>query len=251
MEVRKGLNTVLIEKRAPGGQAGTSSRIENYLGFPKGLSGSELSRRAITQATRFGVEFLLPSEVVSIQYKENYKIMELADGSTINTRSIIVTTGVEYRKLETKGISEFTGAGIYYGAATTEAHALKDKIVYIVGGGNSAGQGAMYLSKFAKKVTILIRKPDLTSSMSSYLIDQIAGTDNIEVRGYTEVSEAQGGDHLERLILRDKQSGEEETVEANGLFIFIGARPFTEWLSDHLIKNPRGFLENGRFFKDL
>lgn len=241
----EGLNTVLIEKRAPGGQAGTSSRIENYLGFPKGLSGAELSRRAISQATRFGIEFLSPQQVNSISFHDNYKILELEDGSKINAKSIIVTTGVDYRKHPAKGIDNFTGAGIYYGAATTEAHAVKDQEVYIVGGGNSAGQAAMYLSKFASNVYIIIRKPDLSSSMSQYLIDQIGDTENIKVLGFTEVIETLGDERLEKVVLKDNEQGSERTVEAGALFIFIGAKPKTEWLNIDVIKDPRGFLETG------
>jgi thioredoxin reductase (NADPH) len=242
----EGLKTLLIEKRAPGGQAGTSSRIENYLGFPKGLSGADLSRRAISQVTRFGVEFLSPLEVTKIETKDGYKILSLANGSTINTKSVVITTGVDYRKLEAKGISDFTGAGVYYGAATTEAGACKDKNVFVVGGGNSAGQGAVYLSNFAKKVSILIRKDDLTSTMSSYLIDQINGIDNIEVIGNTEVKEARGDDRLAELILDHKDGGNERTVDAGALFIFIGAKPFTDWLENHVLKDQRGFVATGR-----
>jgi len=167
----EGLKTLLIERRAPGGQAGTSSRIENYLGFPTGISGSELTRRAMTQATRLGTEFLSPRSVNSIEQKDGYKKILFEDGGCVDTRSIVITTGVDYRQLDTKGISDFTGAGVYYGAAMTEATACKGQDVYIVGGGNSAGQAAMYLSKFAKNVNILVRKADLTSTMSAYLID--------------------------------------------------------------------------------
>lgn len=245
----EGLNTVLIEKRAPGGQAGTSSRIENYLGFPKGLSGSELSRRAITQATRFGIEFLSPQEVQDITSKDSYKIIKLGDGSEINARTVIVTTGVNYRTHPAKGIENFTGAGVYYGAATTEAHSIKDKEVYIVGGGNSAGQAAMYLSKFAANVYIIIRKPDLTSSMSSYLIDQIGETPNIQVQGHTELTEVCGTERLEKVKLRNNQTNEEREAEAAGLFIFIGAKPVTDWLTMEVIKDTRGFLETGPSLK--
>jgi thioredoxin reductase (NADPH) len=241
----EGLKTLLIEKRAPGGQAGTSSRIENYLGFPKGLSGAELSRRAITQATRFGIEFLSPQEVNKIEIQHPYKILTLADGNKVNTRSIVITTGVNYRQLETKGLDKFTGAGVYYGAATTEAAACRNGDVYIVGGGNSAGQAAMYLARFARKVYIIIRKPDLSSSMSSYLIDQINGTENIEVKGSTEVMEALGDERLQQLIIRDNSEGEENKVDAIALFIFIGARPYTDWLDEDLIKDQRGFLLTG------
>lgn len=241
----EGLNTLLIEKRAPGGQAGTSSRIENYLGFPKGLSGADLSRRAITQATRFGIEFLSPQEVTGIKLQDGYKILTLKDGTTINTRSIIITTGVDYRKHPAKGIEDFTGAGVYYGAATTEAYACKNEDVYIVGGGNSAGQAAMYLSKFAKNVYIVIRRPDLSSSMSQYLIDQIDGTENITLLPHTEVTSVSGGEKLENVELFNKESQDSKTVPARALFIFIGTKPITEWLEINLLKDEKGFLETG------
>ncbi|MEO1099344.1 MAG: FAD-dependent oxidoreductase [Bacteroidota bacterium] len=241
----EGVNTLLVEKRAPGGQAGTSSRIENYLGFPKGLSGAELSRRAITQATRFGIEFLSPVEVVGIKLKDNYKILELADGKEVNARSVIITTGVNYRKLEAKGLDNFTGAGVYYGAANTEANACRGTDVYIVGGGNSAGQAAMYLSNFANSVSILIRKPDLSNSMSQYLIDQIDGTENINVLGFTEIIEAHGNGRLEQLTIRDNNKQEEKTVDAGALLIFIGAKPYTDWLELDIIKDGKGFIETG------
>ncbi len=241
----EGLNTVLIEKRAPGGQAGTSSRIENYLGFPKGLSGAELSRRAITQATRFGIEFLSPREVQSIDLNENYKSLTMEDGTKINARTIILTTGVDYRTHPAKSIDKFTGAGIYYGAATTEAQSIKDKDVYIVGGGNSAGQAAMYLSKFAKDLFIVIRKPDLSASMSQYLIDQIAEVPNIHLLGETEIVEVKGDERLENVVLRDNNTSEERTATAGGLFIFIGAKPVTDWLSLEVIKDEKGFIETG------
>ncbi|MEM1360053.1 MAG: FAD-dependent oxidoreductase, partial [Bacteroidota bacterium] len=182
----EGLKTLLIEKRAPGGHAGTSSRIENYLGFPSGLSGSELTRRAMAQTLRFGVELVSPREVSDIKIQDNYKILTLDDGTEVKTRAVILTTGVQYRKLPAEGADKFAGAGVYYGAAMTEAKACTNQTIYVVGGGNSAGQGAVYLSKFAKEVHILIRKPDLTSSMSSYLIDQIDGIDNIHVHGHRQ-----------------------------------------------------------------
>ena len=242
----EGLKTLLIEKRAPGGQAGTSSRIENYLGFPKGLSGSDLARRAITQATRFGVEFLSPQEVVNIKLNDQYKTICISDGSEINAKAVVVTTGVNYRKLENGAISDFTGAGVYYGAAMTEAHAFKDKQVYLVGGGNSAGQAAMYLSTFAEKVYIAIRRDSLASSMSSYLIDQINGTENIELLTHREVVDARGDGHLQGLTLKNCEDDSTYDVDADGLFIFIGAKPYTEWIHDHVIKNNRGFIETGR-----
>ncbi len=242
----EGLKTLLIEKRAPGGQAGTSSRIENYLGFPNGLSGSDLARRAITQATRFGVEFLSPQEVVSIEVKDQYKTLSLSDGSSVNAKAVVVTTGVNYRKLESKGVSDFTGAGIYYGAAMTEAHAFKDKQVYIVGGGNSAGQAAMYLSSFAKNVYIAVRRESLVATMSSYLIDQIDKTENIDLLPFTEVEEACGDGKLQKLVLKDSKDDSFRDVEADGLFIFIGAKPYTEWIESDIIKNERGYLETGK-----
>ncbi len=242
----EGLKTLMIEKRAPGGQAGTSSRIENYLGFPNGLSGSDLTRRAISQARRLGAEFLSPLEVTSIKLLDNYKILELSDSSEVKTRSIVIATGVNYRKLEAEGVNKFTGAGVYYGAATTEANACTDKEVYVVGGGNSAGQAAMYLSNFAKNVYIIIRKEDLTTSMSRYLIDQIDRTENIQVIGNTEVVEACGENSLEKITLEHGETKERNTVEAASLFIFIGNKPFTDWIPIDMIKNTKGFIVTGR-----
>lgn len=241
----EGLETILIEKHAPGGQAGTSSRIENYLGFPKGLSGSELSRRAIAQATRFGIEFLNPQTVTNIELRDNYKILTLENGEQVNARSVIITTGVQYRKLVAENIDDFTGAGVYYGAANTEAQACRGKDVYIVGGGNSAGQAAMYLSKYAEKVYITIRKPDLSLSMSQYLIDQIDQTENIEVLGYTEVVGVNGNGKMDGLVLENNQTKEKKEAAAGALLIFIGAKPVTDWLGVELIKNPKGFIETG------
>ena len=245
----EGLKTLLIERRAPGGQAGTSSRIENYLGFPTGLSGAELTRRAITQAARLGTEFMSPQTVSSIQQKDGYKRIILEDAEDIITRSVVVTTGVDYRKLETPGMSKFTGAGIYYGAAMTEATACRDKQVYIVGGGNSAGQAAMYLSKFAKSVYILIRKDSLSYTMSAYLIDQIAGESNIEVMPDTEITTAYGSEKLEGLDIKNLKSGETVRKPADALYIFIGAKPFTDWLGVDIIKDEKGFIETGRDLK--
>lgn len=242
----EGLKTLLIEKRAPGGQAGTSSRIENYLGFPNGLSGADLTRRAISQAKRLGTEFLSPLEVKSIRIQDQYKILALSDDSEIKTRSIIISTGVNYRKLEAPGVHDFTGAGVYYGAATTEAHACQDKDIFVVGGGNSAGQAAMYLANYACKVCILIRKPDLSSSMSQYLIDQINQTSSIEVLGYSEVVEARGNGHLEEITIENIETGERRNAAAAALFIFIGNRPFTDWINLEIIKDRKGFIETGR-----
>ncbi len=243
----EGLKTLLIERKAPGGQAGTSSRIENYLGFPSGLSGADLTRRAVTQATRFGAEFLSPQEVREIEIKEGgYKKLILADGNTIHAKALVITTGVDYRRLETEGLETYTGAGVYYGAATTEATTCKDKEVFVVGGGNSAGQAAVYLSNYARQVNILIRRPGLEETMSSYLIDQISGIPNIRVHPCTEISRASGGERLEKLELRDLVSGEVRDEPADAVFIFIGARPYTEWLAETLVKDPKGFIETGR-----
>ena len=242
----EGLRTVMIERRAPGGQAGTSSRIENYLGFPNGLSGAELSRRAMSQATRFGVEVLSPQEVTDISSKDNYKVITLRDGSVLNARSVIITTGVDYRSLEAEDVDKFTGAGVYYGASTTEAHACKDQDVYIVGGGNSAGQSAMYLSNHAKRVFIVVRKKDLSSTMSQYLIDQISGTSNIEIVGETVVGKVYGDDKLEELCLEDVNTKAQRQAKAAALFIFIGAKPVTEWIKLNVIKDDKGFIETGR-----
>ncbi len=242
----EGLRTILVDKRAPGGQAGTSSRIENYLGFPNGLSGADLTRRAITQAQRFGVEFLAPQEVISIKSKGQYKHISMVDGSEVVARAIVLSTGVAYHKLENESLDKYTGAGVYYGAATTEAYAFKGRPVYIVGGGNSAGQGAMYLSRTASEVCICVRRTDLSSTMSQYLIDQIATTPNIKVLGCTEVVEGLGSELLECLVLEDMNTKERRTVKAAGLFVFIGTKPYTDWIEMDIIKDTKGFIATGR-----
>jgi thioredoxin reductase (NADPH) len=245
----EGLKTLLVERRSPGGQAGTSSRIENYLGFPNGLSGPELTRRAITQATRLGAEVLLPRSVRDICQKDGYKKIILDSGEEVNSHSVVITTGVDYRKLETEGIADFTGAGVYYGAAMTEAAAFRDRDVFIVGGGNSAGQAAMHLSKFARKVRIIIRRDDLTSTMSAYLIDQLATRGNIGILANSEIVSATGSGHLEELRIINRQTDVTETHHADALYIFIGARPYTEWIGLDIIKDEKGFLETGRDLK--
>jgi thioredoxin reductase (NADPH) len=242
----EGLKTLLIERKAPGGQAGTSSRIENYLGFPAGLSGADLTRRAITQSARFGTDFLSPQSVKEIKLKDNYKTIILDDGTEVITKAVVITTGVDYRQLNTPGIDKFTGAGIYYGAAMTEAASCKDKHVYVVGGGNSAGQAAMYLSKFAKEVFILIRKANLSETMSSYLIDQLGGQSNIKLMPCSEITEASGDNNLQHLTIRDLNTNEVKTVDADALYIFIGAKPYTDWLCKDIITNGKGFIETGR-----
>jgi thioredoxin reductase (NADPH) len=228
------------------GPAGTSSRIENYLGFPSGLSGADLTRRAMSQATRLGAAFLSPQSVSDIKQKDGYKTIVLEDGPDILTRAVVITTGVDYRKLEVKGVENFTGAGIYYGAANTEASACKGRDVFIIGGGNSAGQSAMYLSKFASSVSIVIRKDDLSATMSAYLIEQIELTPNIHVLPNTELIEAMGDLHLDKLTLINIKTKETETREAGALYIFIGARPYTDWIKLEIIKNDKDFIETGR-----
>lgn len=242
----EGLKTLVIERKAPGGQAGTSSRIENYLGFPSGLSGADLTRRAISQARRLGAELLTPQSVKDIRQKDGYKMIILDDNSEIISRTVVITTGVDYRKLDVPGVENFTGAGIYYGAAITEAAACRDQDVYIIGGGNSAGQAAMYLSKFASSVYILIRRKDLTDTMSAYLIDQIKATRNIEVMPCTEIAEAIGENYLEKLKLINVNSNETTEREAGALYIFIGAKPFTDWIQLDIIKDKKQFIETGR-----
>jgi len=241
----EGLKTLLIERRAPGGQAGTSSRIENYLGFPVGISGAELTHRGTTQATRLGTEIVSPVEVTGILNNNGYKTVLLENGTAINTRSVIITTGVNYRRLEQKGVPELTGAGIYYGAAMTEAAACKDQDVYIVGGGNSAGQAAMYLSKFASHVYVVIRKESLESTMSAYLIEQLHSTGNVSILPQSEIIEARGSERLEGLLIKKFTDGSELKVNAGALYVFIGAKPFTDWIALDILKDSKGFLETG------
>ena len=241
----EGLKTVLIEREAPGGQAGTSSRIENYLGFPAGLSGADLSQRAVAQARRFEVEILTPQEVAEVRVEDPYRVVRLADGTEISCHALLITTGVSYRKLEVPGVERLAGAGVYYGAAMTEALTCKDEDVYIVGGANSAGQAAMYFSQHARKVVILCRSGDLRKGMSEYLVKQIEDIPNIEVRVKSGVAAAFGEDHLERLTIKNSKTGDEETASARSLFIFIGAAPKTEWLDGVVERDERGFILSG------
>jgi len=242
----EGLKTLMIEKKAPGGQAGTSSRIENYLGFPSGLSGADLTRRALTQALRFGVELLSPCQVIDINTKDNYKILSLSNGPEIKTHTIIISTGVDYNTLDIKGINALTGAGVYYGAATAEAHSCKGKNIFIVGGGNSAGQAAMYLSSFAEKVFIVIRRNSLDATMSHYLIDQINKTKNITLINNSIIVEAAGNNKLETITLENIKTCKQESSEAAALFIFIGAKPITDWIKLNIIRDSKGFIVTGR-----
>jgi thioredoxin reductase (NADPH) len=242
----EGLRTLLIEKKAPGGQAGTSSRIENYLGFPAGLSGADLTRRAVTQAKRFGVELLSPCQVIDINIKDNYKILSLSGGPEIKTHTIILSTGVDYKTLDIDGLNELTGAGVYYGSATTEANSCRGQNAFVAGGGNSAGQAAMYLSGYAKNVFIIIRKKSLDLTMSRYLVNQINETPNISVITDSIIIDAAGKDHLECITLKNIETGKEQVYEVSALFIFIGARPVTDWINLNIIKDAKGFIETGR-----
>ena len=241
----EGLHTVMIEREAPGGQAGTSSRIENYLGFPSGLSGNDLARRAVTQARRFGVEILSPQEVTGMRVEDPYRFITLSDGSEISCHALILALGVSWRRLNVPGLDRLTGAGVYYGAAQTEALTCKDEDVYIIGGANSAGQAAMYFSKYARQVTMLVRGESLTKSMSQYLIEQIAETPNIAVQAHSSVVEAKGETSLEAIVIENTSTGETATVPAVSLFIFIGAVPRTEWLGGVVERDDRGFVMTG------
>ena len=241
----EGLRTIVVEQQAPGGQAGMSSRIENYLGFPGGISGAELARRASTQAKRFGAEILAAQEAVGLVVDGPSRTIKLRDGNELKCRAVLLATGVAYRELEAKGIDQLTGAGVYYGAAMTEGETVEGKDVYIVGAANSAGQAAMYFSKFAKNVTMLVRQDSLASAMSQYLSDQIGETDNIHVWTRTEVKEAIGSEQLEKLVLSRDGGQTTESVDANALFIFIGAVPRTEWLADIVARDDYGFIYSG------
>ncbi|MFF3673995.1 FAD-dependent oxidoreductase [Streptomyces sp. NPDC002120] len=241
----EGLSTLMLDSRAPGGQAGTSSLIENYLGFPSGLSGGDLTRRATIQASRFGAEILHPVEVVSLTRDDPAKILTLADGTEISAETVLLATGVSYNRLEAPGADRFEGAGLYYGAATTESSACISQHVFIVGGANSAGQAAVHFAKYAARVTILVRAASLDASMSRYLIDEIDRTPNIEVKVRTTVVRLDGDEHLERLTLHDADTGEDKEVPARFMFTFIGARPHTDWLAGVVERDEYGFVLTG------
>ncbi|HEU5385460.1 MAG TPA: FAD-dependent oxidoreductase [Streptosporangiaceae bacterium] len=241
----EGLRTVLVERTATGGQAGQSSRIENYLGFPDGVSGAQLTDRARRQAAKFGAEVLTTRNVTALDVCGSARRVRFADGTSIDAHTVILATGVSYRQLGAPGLADMTGRGVYYGSALTEASACLGQDVYIVGGANSAGQAAMYLSRHAKSVTLLVRGPSLERSMSYYLIKQIADVPNISVRTCTEIVEAAGEDHLESLTLRDSASGAAETVSAQLLFLFIGAAPLTDWLDGVVVRDSAGFVVAG------
>jgi thioredoxin reductase (NADPH) len=241
----EGLRTVLVEREAIGGQAGQSSRIENYLGFPSGIAGGDLARRATTQARRFGAEMLLTSEVSSLEVCGSARVVRLADGGQLSAQAVLLTTGVAYRRLGAPGVDRFAGSGVYYGATSTEAQSCGDEDVYIVGGANSAGQAAVFFARTARTVTIVVRGPTLEHSMSHYLIEQIAHLANVRVRTNSEVVEASGGDHLERLRIADRHAGTEEEIETSWLFVFIGAAPGTDWLGKEILRDDKGFVLTG------
>ncbi len=242
----EGMRTLLLDRHAPGGQAGTSSRIENYLGFPNGVSGSDLTRRALAQAQRLGAEFLAPLEVTGIAVDGGYKRLALADGRELVTRTMLAATGMLYREHPAPGVAEHTGAGVYYGAATTEGSVFGGRRVLVVGGGNSAGQGAMYISRYAKEVEIAVRREGLGETMSRYLVDQIARTPNIRVRPRTELANVDGRDRVERVTLRSLEDGSCRTEETDAVFIFIGTRPRSDWLPAGVLRDTKGFVLTGR-----
>jgi thioredoxin reductase (NADPH) len=241
----EGLHTVIVEREAPGGQAGMSSRIENYLGFPSGLSGGDLARRAVVQAKRFGVEILAPQEAVGVRTEGPYRIIKLADGNEISCHALMIASGVQWRRLEAPGIDQFQGAGVYYGGGATEALSCKGEIVYVVGGANSAGQAAMNFAKYAERVVMLVRGDSLASTMSQYLIDQIKETPNIQLWTHANVAEVHGDSHLEEISVLCSDTSKVERVPANAMFIFIGALPQTDWLGGTVERDERGFLLTG------
>lgn len=241
----EGLHTVMVEREAPGGQAGMSSRIENYLGFPTGLSGADLARRAVVQAQRFGVEILSPQEAVSVRTEGPYRIIKLADESEISCHALMVATGVQWRKLEAPGIDRLQGAGVYYGGGATEALSCKGEIVYVVGGANSAGQAAMNFAKHAERVVVLVRGEGLAATMSQYLIDQVQQMPNIQIWTHASVAEVHGDKRLEEISVLCSDTDKVERVPASSMFIFIGAMPRTEWLAGLVERDDRGFILTG------
>jgi thioredoxin reductase (NADPH) len=242
----EGLRTLMIDREATGGQAGTSSRIENYLGFPKGLSGADLARRATDQAKRLGAEILTAQEVTEVRVEDPYRFVTLTDGTELGCRALVIATGVSVRTLDVPGIDRLNGAGVYYGAALTEAANYRDRHVFVVGGANSAGQGAMFFSQYAYKVTVLVRSSALEKGMSQYLVDQICNNEKIEVLTRTEVVEAKGQDRLEALTLLNKDTGETETLPAAAVFLFIGAVPHSELVAGVVERNNAGFILTGQ-----
>ena len=241
----EGLRTILIEREAPGGQAGLSSRIENYLGFPSGLSGADLARRGVTQVRRFGTEVLAPADAVGLKIDGEYRVVKLANGQELVGHSVVIAAGVQWRQLDIPGIDKLTGAGVYYGAATTEAPACKDEEVFVVGGANSAGQAAVHFAEVARSVTLLVRADELSRSMSFYLDERIKKTKNISIITRCEVAGVYGEGHLDSIRLHHLDTDITEDRQASALFVFIGAEPHTEWLDGVLCRDAKGFLITG------
>jgi thioredoxin reductase (NADPH) len=242
----EGMRTLLVDAHGPGGQAGASSRIENYLGFPSGVSGSELTRRAVAQAQRLGAEILVPVCVAGLKVEGGYKRLALTDGREITARAVIAATGMTYREHPAEGISTFTGAGVYYGAAVTEARSCCDRRVMIIGGGNSAGQSAVYLSRFASEIQIVIRRSDLNQGMSKYLVNQIAAIPTIRVRPQTVAERVEGEGRLQQVWLRSLADNSVMVEDVDALFVFIGTRPHSDWLPSAILRNEKGFVLTGR-----
>ncbi len=241
----EGLKTVMLEREAPGGQAGLSSKIENYLGFPSGLSGNDLARRALAQAERFGVELLSPQEATAMRVEGPYRILRLGDGAELSCHTMMIATGVQWRRLEVPGMERLHGAGVYYGGSAAEALSCKNETVYVVGGANSAGQAAMNFSRYADKVIMLLRGSSLSSTMSQYLIDQIKERPNIQLWTHASLREVHGSSHLEEISVLCSDTGKTERVPATSVYIYIGALPQTDWLGDLVLRDERGFILTG------
>lgn len=241
----EGLSTLLIEERAPGGQAGESSRIENYLGFPKGISGADLTRRAVAQATRLGAEILVPASVERIERRDPFRTIHLKDGSSITAKAVIVASGITYRRLPATGVDELSGTGVYYGTSQIDGVRHKGESVYVVGGGNSAGQAALSLTRFTDDVTIVIRRDDLGATMSQYLIDAIEASPSVKVRANARIVEVIGEGHLSALRFADTTTSVETEVSAGALFIFIGQGARTDWIAGLVELDDRGFIMTG------
>jgi len=241
-----GLHTLLIEREAPGGQAGRSSRIENYLGFPMGLSGNDLARRAVAQARRFGVEILTPQEVCGVRVEGPSRVLKLSDGGEVGCRALLIASGIAFRKLEVPGLDRLSGAGVYYYAPMSEAFSYRGGNIYIIGGANSAGQAAMYFSKFARQVTMLVRGGSLSESMSQYLEDQIAATKNIEVRLNSSVIAVEGAERCETITIQNNKTCSTEMVSASALLIYAGAVPRTDWLAGVVERDAQGYVISGQ-----
>jgi thioredoxin reductase (NADPH) len=241
----EGLRSLVVEAEAPGGQAALSSSIENYLGFPSGIAGAELTRRALAQARRFGVSVVSPRRAVRLQRADPYRLVELDDGTQVHASTVIVASGVQYRRLEVEGIDALTGAGVYYGAASTEAAAMQDERVLVIGGANSAGQAAMHLANFAAEVHIVVRGRSLRDRMSSYLVDRIEAEPSVRVRTGSQVTRVAGDGRLEQVEIEDA-TGDRARLDVTGMFVFIGAHPRTEWLGEQVVTDDRGFVVTGR-----